>query len=371
MNCTAAPGLEALAPPELTISDAARLGILAHEVAADWLNDEICGEPINPRGPDKIIRLKNESAKHLEAAEEYATHIIEEYRDYDQAWIEEKLPIHGDDVWGTCDALLWRPSRLKLSDLKTGMVVVEAGTFQLKCYGIGAMKFCAAKGLEIPDEIEVEIYQPLAMDEPIRSVVYDTLDLIGFEMQIEAALKEAKAGGKFKVGAHCKWCRAKPECPAMKAAIVDLAKLRVYDNKPAEAMDPQSMSIDELDAAFGLLAVLEPWMKAVAGRAQDYLMMGGSLKSAKLVQKKKRRDWIDEAKMIAYADKHGIAHHEEGKLSSPAQMEKRLGAKKKADVADNIKSESPGVAITIAADKRDAIMNPEALANAKALLDAS
>ena len=368
--CLRAVPLEAKAPPEVS-SQAARDGTDAHELASLMLGDGVglLGDGVGLAA--KYDKLINRSPEHVEAAEQYADHIRAVHAKIGgDLYVEQKVTIYEDKCWGTADAIIVTPQLLFVSDFKSGSgYIVPVETWQLRAYAIGVVKFCQSKGIAVPTKIHLEIFQPRARDiEPVRFVEYDIMDLMQFELTIRDAIDRSLAGdGKFEVGAHCRWCRAKADCPAMAAAAVDLAHLRMHDGNPEAALDPQAMGPEQLDQALKLATVLEPWIKAVWARASSYLEMGGSLDSAKLVTKKRTRKWKDEDAVPGVLKTFGINPYGEPKLLTPAQADKLVD---NPELADHYTFESPGLTITTSDDKRPAANNPEALKNAAALLKA-
>jgi len=371
--CLRAVPLEAKAPPEIA-GEAAELGTDAHEVAALFLQNDLEQARI------KAGILNEKSEEHVQAVIEYCAHINEVTarmtKDDGQrvsTLIEQKVEIYAPYCWGTADTILVGKETLFVSDFKSGSgYIVPVETWQLKAYAVGVVKFCQSKGIAIPAKIVVEIFQPRARGvEAVRQVEYDLSDLVEFEIDIRNAIDRSLAGeGGFEVGGHCRWCRAKADCPGMAAAATDLAHLRMHGGNPEAALDPQALGPAQLDEALKLATVLEPWIKALWARAERYLDLGGTLSEAKLVDKRSTRKWIDEAATILWADNLKIDAYQPAKASSPAQLEKRLTPELKIKMGELVEKVSSGMTIVHMDDKRPAANDPAKLRLASDMLAA-
>ena len=338
--------------PEKT-SSFAEEGTKAHAVAESFLN----GDPI--LATDDMIQNVLVYVKDVEELAKHKSSLT---------YVETKVSV-SEDVWGTADAIVWRPDQktLYVRDLKygAGVPVEVRGNLQLKIYALAALLTHrhAAK------TINVGVCQPRLphADGPTRSVDYDAVDLLEFHsdlMDAVAQVREAeKEGDKRNLWAWqetylkpsekgCRWCLAAPTCPKLKNKAQELAKTAFT----APAYNPK-----ELAQALDFLPIMEGWIKNVREFAYSEAEQGNQIPGYKLVEKKANRKWKDGiAKELAEA--LGVLPME---LYGPAPMlgvteiQKLAPGKndkeRAAALAPFVTQDSSGHTLVHETDKRDAI----------------
>lgn len=308
------------------------------------------------------------------------------------------------EAGGTADAVVYKPliEELEVIDLKGGRghVVEAIGNPQLRTYALGAM--LANKGLKVKT-IKVTIVQPRAphKDGRIRSESFHVVDLMEWTTDLLAAMNRAKAamtarstccavcgdvqfetssgitcpqghGGAdsldpmpeavwvrdyLKAGDHCKFCKAAGFCPALEQRALDAAGVWFDDlDTPRISNTPDSMDVGELAKRLDMLDMIGEWINAVRAYAHAQAELGVEIPGYQLVEKIGNRKWkadVDPlvvSEILARAGKDRELAYAPPKPASPAQVEKALGAKHKADIADLIERPVTGTNL-VAANK--------------------
>lgn len=277
----------------------------------------------------------------------------------DAEWFLEKQVKVSNDLWGTADAIVWRPEghHLHVVDLKygAGVAVEVGGNLQLKIYALAAlltMGFPATR-------VTTTIVQPRCphRDGPIRSETFSVVDLIDFQADLDKAVQDVHFTftkndlEPFLVPSEkgCRWCPASFKCPKLRQIAQERAK-QVF--APGQDYDPASLA-ETLD----YLPILEGWIKNVREFAYREAEQGRTTPGYKLVQKVGRRKWIDEieaaATLSAIIDQDDL--YSKPELISPAAAEKLLAKTDRDVLAELTIVESSGHTLVHETDKRPAI----------------
>jgi hypothetical protein len=367
MTCAGAITMEALAPPK--VSRHADMGTAVHQISERCLRDG--GDAI--RFLDTIEDAKTSQIPITEELVESAQTYIDYVRSRAEGlqhdtMLEQKFSLADLnpplEAGGTGDAVLYdaKAKLLEIVDLKNGTSVVEAnGNAQLRTYAVGAL--LANRDLDV-EQIRVTIVQPRAFHKqgPIRSETFHVADLIDWTSDLVAAMHRAAAARSehekalnnsvlldewhdkwLQVGA-CDWCDAKGFCPKQRKAAIDrkegVAKVWFEDvtDEPKISNTPETMSPEELARTLDLLPMLEDWIKATRGYAHALADAGTEIPGYFLADKIGNRKWAaEDAKVVSdLRDVIGLSDDEifeAPKLRSVAQVEKVLGAKRKAEIS--------------------------------------
>lgn len=280
------------------------------------------------------------------------------------------------DAGGTGDAvILDRVNKtIEIVDLKGGRgVVVEAvGNKQLRTYALGAV-------LANPGDwrtVRVTIVQPRAPhpDGRIRSEEFDVIDLFDWTVDLQEAMANANgAVWAYKkvthdgtmtpaewselylsAGDHCLFCKAKATCPALqKTALAEAHTHFKPEGGMAQPPAPQTLTMDQLVRVLDHADMIQNWLNAVRAYAQDQAEMGVDVAAGDsvyvLTPKRASRRWNVEDPVTALAirtKRDPNDFYNEPKEMSPAQVEKLIGKKAFADVADLAVAESSGFNLT-------------------------
>jgi hypothetical protein len=295
------------------------------------------------------------------------------------------------DAGGTGDFVSYDAENrtLEIVDLKNGMGVVDVNENpQLRTYALGAL--LAHPKLKV-DTVTVTIVQPRAphRDGQIRSETFHVADLVEWTSDLLDAMYRSKqaedefdeAGGNSVLlddwaqnwlrPGKCTFCPAEGACPTNRRSALNVAKVW-FEPDTGEAKIGNA-ALDQSPEALGrdldLIPMLEDWIKARRALAHSLVEQGTNIPTADgqryyLADKIGNRKWsVDEALLAKLLQGDGIAWLEhlssttdlEGpalqkavaeavaqyklgkadvyaapEIKSPAQLEKVLGAKRKA-----------------------------------------
>jgi hypothetical protein len=287
----------------------------------------------------------------LEAVMVYVDACRAEVQTGDDWGVEQRLQ-YSDDVWGTADFVRYRPStgELLVCDYKHGIgVAVEVeNNPQALIYGLMKAKNLRNRGIS---SVTLMIVQPRCPhpDGPVRRWTFHGVDFLEFEDRLLDAIAATRSvDAPLAAGDHCRWCPAKPICPALRAATLDQARA---DFAPGLPYDPASLA-----AALDQIPLLETWIKATREFAYEEAIAGRTPAGWKLVEKRATRKWRDEASAAAMLELLMAPDeiYEPRALLSPAKIEKALRKDERHKIALYTVAESSGLTLVPESDKRPA-----------------
>jgi hypothetical protein len=210
--------------------------------------------------------------------------------------------------------------------------------------------FYTAAGMRTPElrwvfegvtEIEIIIVQPPF----IRRWVTTPGRIVAFERELVKAVELSfRPDAPINHGSHCRFCAAKPICPALSGEVDRALAAKV------KALDAQ-----QLADALVVADKLEGWIKDVRELAQDLLQKGAAVPGYKLVPKRATRQWVDELKALEAFE--GLVPAEELiEMRSPAQVEKVLKKHKVTMPEGLIVAVSSGNTLAPESDPRPAVL---------------
>lgn len=345
INCPASVKLCAKMPPKPSSEHADR-GTLLHNVIAELLEfDKPPQQCIGATYKDQVLTqelIDEKIIPALAALDEIDPEKRMEYMVETRVDFGDFLP----DVFGSTDLLGRRDNRAFVIDWKfgDGVVVDAVENPQLLFYAAAAMRTEAAKWVfEGADEIECIIVQPPM----IRRWVTTFERVREFEQELRYAVNLSSwPEPPMQTGDHCRWCTAKPICPQMTGAVERALKVQLV-NLPAEQISQQLQQAD----------AIEDYLRDLRALAFQMLENGQPVPGYKLVAKQARRQWVDKAKIEAWADANGIEDaYEPPTIKSPAQLEKVLKKAKIEFPADMVVSVSSGDTLAPDSDPRPAVL---------------
>ena len=226
-----------------------------------------------------------------------------------------------DHIWGTVDASYVNGEKCFIYDFKygKGVVVDPENNSQLMIYALGALK-----NRRKIKEAELVIVQPRAYSPHgyVRRVNYTIEAMRVFKdvvIQGEARVV-GKPDAELKVGAHCKWCKAKAICPAQKQLALNVMKTKDFKKLPC----PKTLSLEELGEAVVKGKMVSDWISAASTYAFSLAEKGEKIPGCKLVEKQSNRKWGDKEKAEKYLIGELKEEAFEKKILSPAKAEKAL-----------------------------------------------
>lgn len=401
-TCAGALAMASLAGPEKESEHAAR-GTAAHTIAERCLRsaDKNCADYL-----DDIVKTK----EHEIAIDEEIANSAQVYVDYVRERsvgatliVEERFSLQAldppFDAGGTADAVIVRGAQVEIVDFKNGVGTVEANdNKQLRTYALGAF-LSSARTLAGVETIKSTIVQPRAYHKSgvIRSETIHIADLVEWTAELMRAMRRAKraldAFGEIKrnrvkldewAEAHlatgaCSFCPAEGFCPKKRQEALAL----VHDNAvswfesppdadaPAPPVNaPDLLSPEALGHTLDGLDALESWIKAVRSYAHAQAERGVSIPGWRLAERIGNRAWAaDESKVVSdLKAKFGLTADQcyTRKIASPAQVEKIIGSKRKAEIANMWLSPAKGTNLV----RADKTTRPPAKSKAEAHFEA-
>ena len=247
-------------------------------------------------------------------------------------------------AFGSCDVLGRLGSTAYVIDWKfgDGIAVDAEENEQLMYYAAAAMRTPEVawvfKGATV---IECVIIQPPV----IRQWTTTPARIKAFEKDLKRAVKVASLpDAKLNPGAHCKFCPAKPTCPAMTGAVDRALKVKL------DAVD------DDMLGKYAANAVLlQGWIDDLNALVQTKIEKGYKIPGWKLVAKRGTRSWVDQGKAADALAALGVDPVKK-EIVSPAQAEKLLKAKKQNLPEGLTVSVSSGDTLAPESDPRPAVL---------------
>lgn len=204
-------------------------------------------------------------------------------------FVEQRLPIAHltgeDDAHGTADAVIVAGDELIVVDLKygRGVAVLADDNPQLQIYALAALaEFSLAQDFKT---VRMVIHQPRlgVVSEWVQTVE----ELEAFGATVTAAAQRTRdPDAPLVVGeAACHFCKAKADCPAIRATVMD-----AFDN-----VEPKTAEADVLSDAMAKADLIEGWLKAIRAKVESNLLARIPVPGWKLVQGKRgNRAWSDK-----------------------------------------------------------------------------
>lgn len=349
-------------------SEAAAWGTAAHEVA-DWTLTRWWAQGIDTDCsdfPEATVQTKSHTItvddEVVECAQEYVDYVRGRQAEHGPGatlLIEQRFSLEAldppFDAGGTGDAVLLLPKwdMIEIVDLKggRGVVVEAAGNKQLRTYALGA--YMANPGPW--KKVRATIVQPRAphKDGRIRSEEIHVSDLIEWTTELMRAMAFAAQAVEERkrqrhdladwnvkwltAGDHCTFCPAIHTCPAVERKALETAQTMFAPEGIKTPPPPETLGLDRIAQILDAADMIQNWLNACRAYAQEQAEMGVEVPGYVLVEKQGRRAWAkDEAEIAAALLKEVKIDlddiYAEPKLKSPAQIEKVLGTKRKAEI---------------------------------------
>jgi len=311
MNCPGSVALVKLAPPAPS-STYADKGTLLHDAISEVLLDDKMPAELIGREYEGQILDQDMIDQKLQPALDLLDTLDPEWKM--QYAIETRVGFGAylPGAFGSCDVLGRLGDVAYVIDWKfgDGIAVDAEENEQLMYYAAAAMRTPeAAWVFEGATSIECVIIQPPV----IRRWTTTPARIKAFEKDLKRAVKVASLpDAALKPGSHCKFCPAKPTCPAMTGAVDRALKIKL------DAID------DDMLGAYASNAVLlQGWIDDLNALVQTKIEKGYKIPGWKMVAKKGRRQWVDENKAADVLNGLGINPIHRA-VVSPAQAEKLL-----------------------------------------------
>lgn len=234
-------------------------------------------------------------------------------------WAIEQSLAYTVEMFGTPDFHAVCGDTLHIVDLKTGTgVYVEAdNNVQLQCYAVLAFSNLPVHIQREIKRVALTIVQPLYEGaRPIRTADYPVESIPDWQGEINLAIERAKnPNARFSPGEHCRFCPAKPSCPALMGVAQAFPNATLHGTLTPVQVGEMLQKVD----------TIEIWIKALRELAHEAIGHGIPIPGWKLQDKRAVRKWTDEKAVIKTAEANGIVAREY-KLMTPAALAKRHGS---------------------------------------------
>lgn len=312
-SCHAAPLAEF--GIEEQYSEPAAEGSQAHELGEYCL--------VNNTMPEFVPGYPEEMMDHITNYVDYVKGI---QGDDGRLFVEQRIDLSHTipECFGTADAVILKPGKLIIIDLKYGFGFVPADTGQIKGYLAGAYRQLEEKGIEIT-EFEAHIFQP--RNGGGRSVTYTVDDILKFDDEIRiAAYKCMQPDPEFNPSEKaCMWCKARNNCKALFEH-----SLAVVGNDFNVMPNVESLSDEKIKQILDNKELISLFLKAVESEAFSRFEHGGKIDGYKVVEGRSVRSYNKDAepKIREILGDDGF----EQKLKGITALEKILGKKQFAEL---------------------------------------
>jgi hypothetical protein len=258
-------------------------------------------------------------------------------------------------AFGTVDLLVRSDSIVRVIDFKFGAGVPVFALYpdgdediinaQLAFYAAAA-RHSLPKFFAGVDEIVLTILQPMSIEadaEMVSSVTVTPAELDAFVTIYRAACEEALAPApRLQPGAHCRFCPARPICPAHTGPLLDLARFVM----PSASITKEAY-LQVLADGLGLVNAVKDLRTALHDQAKAALQNGDAVPGYALSAGRAERRWHNEDAAIGALIRLGLARGDviAETVHSPKQVELRAKARGLKVPAELIASRRSGVSL--------------------------
>jgi uncharacterized protein DUF2800 len=243
-------------------------------------------------------------------------------------------------AFGTVDLIIRIGTILHVVDFKFGVGVRVLALYpngdedvinaQLAFYAAAA-RHSLPKFFAGVDEIKLTILQPASSEvdaEMESSVAVAPGELDAFVPAYRTACEEALSEApRLERGAWCRFCAARPICPAHTGPLLDLAEFVVPT--PAAALADKTTYLQALAVGLDLVDAIKDIRTALHDQAKRALEQGDSVPGYALSAGRAERQWQDEAAAVDALIGIGLARGDlvAETMRSPKQVELRAKAR--------------------------------------------
>ena len=282
-----------------------------------------------------------------------------------ECYVEEKFElkeIH-EDMFGSNDFCALghnsetRKDELVVIDWKfgRGLKVNAKDNIQLVIYALGAYE--DYKSSYELDTVKLIISQPRIAGNEYSEWVISVDELLTFKKILKDGVKRVYADNPvYKAGDHCRFCKAKPTCLAIKNMAEDSLTATLDQEPITEEKLPEvaKMTKEQIVKVLDNSGVIKDWLDSVHAHAFRLAESGDKVDGYKLVKKKTNRKVKNTAEFIAeFEETFGDQIFAEKKLTTLGKLEKIVGKKEIAPFL--IKPEGANV-LAHESDKREEVL---------------
>lgn len=376
LNCPGSARLTENMPD--TSSPYAEAGRLAHEIAEMKARNYFI-EPMPKRSYNAKLKKLKESEhydKAMDAAtDEYLDHLKARAMSYPTApTVALEVQVDFSDIvpegFGTADCIMIGSGRMDVVDYKNGSgVVVEAeNNPQMMLYAWGALRYFRPIFGDSIETVHTSIVQPNAGGVREWETTPDTLLDWAEQWAWPQAKKAWDGAAEFHAGDWCRFCKAKATCMERAKAMFDVEPM--MGAKPISRQtlaDPPDMLLTDVQIGDILTRAKDvaAWLKDLEAYALSAALMGNEILGWKAVEGRGSREWIggsDTAfdNLLERGVPRAVLYEE--KPVSVAGLEKTLGKKTFAEVAEGLWHKTPGKPTLVPESDKRPPYNPAAAA---------
>ena len=381
LNCPGSARLTENMPD--TSSPYAEAGRLAHEIAElkarQYFIETLPKRSFNA----KLKRLKE--SEHYDksmdgATDEYLDHLKARAMSYPNApTVALEVQVDFSDIvpegFGTADCIMIGSGVIDVVDYKNGSgVVVEAeNNPQMMLYAWGAIRYFRPIFGDSIRTVHMSIVQPNAGG--VREWETDIFDLRQWATYVAPRSKEAWDGAQeFHAGDWCRFCKAKATCTERAKAMFDVEPLvgsqpHGSDESATLRADgkevARTLSDDQIGDILTRAKDVAAWLKDLEDYALKATLDGHPIAGWKAVEGRGTREWkggSDTAfdNLLERGVPRAVLYEE--KPVSVAGLEKALGKKAFAEVAEGLWRKTPGKPTLVPESDKRPPYNPAAAA---------
>jgi hypothetical protein len=260
------------------------------------------------------------------------------------------------DTWGTVDLLVRIDHAIHVIDFKFGAGVrvlalspdgdEDVINAQLMFY-TAAARHSLREFFAGVESIVLTIVQPQSIEpdaEMVSSVAVTHAELDAFIVAYRAACAEALSDApRLQAGSWCRFCPARPICPAHTGPLLDLAKFAVPSQIPA----PKESYLRVLAEGLNLVDAVKDIRTALHDQAKRALQNGDQVPGYTLSAGRAERRWRDESAAFAALQSAGFYYDDvmNAEMRSPKQVQLRAKARGLEIPDDLIVSNHSGVSL--------------------------
>jgi len=270
--------------PRETDPIAAREGSAAHWLAARALQGADCsGLTVADNGIEITDEMHAAVRAYCDDVERVAGVIHVEQR--------ISCPKIHAEAYGTCDCYSVVGNRLTVWDFKFGILPVSAHlNYQLLMYASGILSNISDKNIT---EIDLRIIQPRAYNRAECGFTHWLLDVTELP-KFEAILHVAAAAAlndapPAETGGHCRYCRARHACPALRIETAKWAEAAREYSSPQE-LPPPALGF-ELEYLQEAAEIIKYRLEALEAQTIKAITAGGLVPGFSVKQTFSREKW--------------------------------------------------------------------------------
>ncbi len=271
-------------------------------------------------------------------------------------YLEHRVEFPSIDAFGTADLIVKISSTIFVIDFKFGVGVpvlalrpdgdADVINGQLAFYGAGA-RHSLPEFFAGVENVVLVIVQPVSIEldaKPTSSVTVTHAELDEFIAVYRAACEEAlSAAPRLERGDWCRFCAARPICPAHTGPLLDLAQFVL----PTAAPSSKDTYLKLLADGLNLVDAIKDIRTVLHDQAKRALQSGDLVPGYTLSAGRAERHWHNEDAAIAALCRLGLTRDDvvAEAMRSPKQVELRAKARGPKVPPELIDSHRSGVAL--------------------------